>query len=104
MWDDVTPPFDAVKNDKPTTFTLSQNTPNPFNPSTTIVFTLPSDGQVTVDIYNVAGQKVDTLIDDFMPAGSHSAVWDAADFPAGVYFYTVTAGEFTRTMKMTLLK
>ncbi|MFC1512406.1 T9SS type A sorting domain-containing protein [Candidatus Latescibacterota bacterium] len=94
----------AVEEDAPASFSVAQNTPNPFNPSTTISFSLTRDGQVTVDVYNIAGQKVDTLVNDFMTAGSHSVVWDASGQAAGVYFYTVTSSDFSRTMKMTLLK
>ena len=57
-----------------------------------------------VDVFNVAGQKVDTLAEGFMAAGSHSVVWDASGFSAGVYFYTVKSGAVSRTMKMTLVK
>ena len=85
-------------------FVLSQNYPNPFNPTTTISFTIPESGDVTVDIFNVAGQKVASLVNGQMNAGSHSVVWDASDFSAGVYFYSIKAGNYTRTMKMTLLK
>jgi len=85
-------------------YALEQNAPNPFNPTTTIGFTLAKAGDVTIDVYNVAGQKVNTLMNDFMEAGSHSVVWDASGFSAGVYFYTIKSGDFSRTMKMTLLK
>jgi hypothetical protein len=94
----------AVEDDAPAAFSVAQNAPNPFNPSTTISFSLAQDGQVSIDVYNVAGQKVDTLVNDFMTSGSHSVIWDASGFSAGVYFYTVTSGDFTKTMKMTLLK
>jgi len=85
-------------------FSVAQNAPNPFNPATTIAFTVPVDGNVRVDVYNVAGQKIDTLVDDIMSAGKHSVVWDASGFSNGVYFYTVKAGDFSKTLKMTLLK
>ena len=85
-------------------YALEQNTPNPFNPTTTIGFTLANAGNVNIDVFNVAGQKVDTLVNDFMEAGSNSVVWDASEFSAGVYFYTVKSGNFTKTLKMTLLK
>ena len=88
----------------PAAFTVAQNSPNPFNPTTTISYNLAENGQVSIDVYNVAGQKVDTLVNDFMTAGSHSVVWDAADFAAGMYFYTVKAGDHAETKKMTLLK
>jgi len=83
---------------------VAQNSPNPFNPTTTISYTIAEAGNVSVDIFNVAGQKVDTVVNDFMGAGSHSVVWDASDFSAGVYFYTVKSGDFSKTMKMTLVK
>ncbi len=85
-------------------FSVAQNSPNPFNPTTSISFTLPAADHSTIEIYNVAGQKVDTLANDFMDAGKHSLVWDASGLSAGVYFYTVKSGDFSRTMKMTLLK
>ncbi len=88
----------------PAAFSVAQNSPNPFNPTTSISFTLAKAGQVTVDIYNAAGQKVDTVVNTKMNAGNHSATWNAARFSAGVYFYTVKSGDFSRTMKMTLLK
>jgi hypothetical protein len=94
----------AVDEDAAAAFAVSQNSPNPFNPTTTINFTLPVNGNVSVEVFNVAGQKVDTLVDDHMNAGQHSVVWDASGFSNGVYFYTVKSGEFAKTMKMTLLK
>ena len=94
----------SVADDSPAAFAVEQNSPNPANPTTTIGFTLPEAGSVTVDVFNVAGQRVDTLVNDFMDAGKHSVVWDGADVSSGVYFYTVTSGEFSKTMKMTLLK
>jgi hypothetical protein len=94
----------AVNTTAPSAFTVAQNTPNPFNPTTTISFTLAKAGHTTVDVYNVAGQKVSTLVNGNLSAGSHSVTWNAAKFSAGVYFYTVKSGSFTRSMKMTLLK
>jgi len=94
----------AVEDDVQAAFAVAQNAPNPFNPTTTINFTIPTAAQVTVDIYNVAGQKVDTLVNDVMNAGGHSVVWNANGFSNGVYFYTVKSGDFSKTMKMTLVK
>ena len=85
-------------------FSVAQNAPNPFNPTTTIGFTLTEASNVSIDVFNVAGQKIDTIANEFMNAGSHSVTWDASAFSAGVYFYTVKAGDYSRTMKMTLLK
>ena len=94
----------GVEEEGPAAFDVAQNSPNPANPTTAIGFTLAEAGNVTVDIYNVAGQKVDTLVNEFMDPGSHSVVWDGSDLSSGVYFYTVKSGDFSKTMKMTLLK
>jgi hypothetical protein len=93
----------AVEEDA-AAFSVAQNAPNPFNPTTTISFTIPEAGNVSVEVFNVAGQKIDTIANELMSAGNHSVTWDASGFSAGVYFYTVKSGEFFETMKMTLLK
>ena len=80
------------------------NYPNPFNPSTKIEFTLPAPAQVHLDVYNVLGQKVVTLIDMPLSAGKHSVTWDGQSAPSGVYYYRLTAGNFTQNRKMLLLK
>jgi hypothetical protein len=94
----------GVADAAPQVFSVAQNSPNPFNPSTTISFTLAKAGKVTVDIFNVSGQKVNTLVNTTMNAGNHSVTWNASKNSAGVYFYTVKSGNYSRTMKMTLLK
>ena len=94
----------GVAEAAPAAFSVAQNAPNPFNPTTTISFNLVDAGNVSIEVYNVAGQNVDTIVDGFMDAGSHSVVWDASAFSAGVYFYTVKSGGLSSTMKMTLLK
>jgi len=93
----------------PENFTLSQNYPNPFNPVTHFSLDLANETHVTFVIYNIAGQKVRTLVDEVMSAGSHTLVWDGTNedgqaLSSGVYFYRVTAGNETVTKKMTLLK
>jgi hypothetical protein len=95
--------------DLPTTFELSQNYPNPFNPSTTIAYDLPAAASVQIQIYNVAGQKVRTLIDRAESAGNHTVEWDGCDdyggrVSSGVYLYRLTAGETVLSRKMMLLK
>jgi len=94
----------GVADAAPGAFVVAQNTPNPFNPTTTISFSLAKAGKTTVEVFNVAGQKVGTLANGTMSAGSHSVTWNASKFSAGVYFYTVKSGSFSKTMKMTLLK
>jgi hypothetical protein len=93
----------GVDEAPPAAFAVEQNTPNPFNPTTSISFTLAKAEKVTVEIYNAAGQKVDTLVDTTMNAGNHFATWNASKFAAGVYF-TVKSGDVSKTMNMTFLK
>jgi len=88
----------------PTAFRLDQNYPNPFNPTTDISFSIPVAGHVTLDIYNIMGQKVTTLLDRYMQPGTHEVTWNANNVSSGVYFYRLTSGELTKTKKMTLLK
>jgi hypothetical protein len=83
---------------------LKGNYPNPFNPVTEISFSLVNSGDVKVEIFNVMGQKVATVVDGFMEAGQHTVLWDASDFSSGVYFYRLTAGDLVETRKMMLLK
>ena len=90
--------------DAPSAFAVAQNVPNPFNPSTTISFTLAKAGKTTVEVFNAGGQKVDTILNAYLGAGAHSVTWNAVKYSAGVYFYTVKTGDFSKTMKMTLLK
>ncbi len=88
----------------PTEFSLNQNYPNPFNPATTMSFSLPDAVDVKLEIYNIMGQKVTTLIDDRREAGNHVVQWDGSDAASGIYFYRITAGQYTESKKMLLLK
>jgi hypothetical protein len=93
----------------PTEFGMSQNTPNPFNPTTKVSFALPTASKVNLMVYNVLGQHVTTLVDAFMPAGYQEVIWDGTDkdghtVASGVYFYKLRAGDFTDTKKMLMLK
>jgi hypothetical protein len=86
-------------------FTLVPNYPNPFNPSTTISFTLGSTSKALLEVYNLLGQKVATLVDDVRPAGSYSVRFNAAGLPSGVYFYQLsTDNGFAQRRTMLLLK
>ncbi len=87
----VTPPID---------FKLLPNFPNPFNPATRIVFYLPRSENVTVAIFNVAGQELETLIEGQLPAGQHDLQWSANGLASGVYLCRMQAGSFTQTIKM----
>ena len=92
----------------PDSYSLSDAYPNPFNPETTIEFSVPADGYVKVDVYNTAGQLVSRLVDKNLSAGSYKTTWDAmtqdGQASSGVYFYRMEAGDFTDTRSMTLLK
>lgn len=93
----------ANMNVLPTTYSLSQNYPNPFNPLTTIEFSLPVKSKFRLTIYNILGQQVEQFSDE-LDAGYHKIEWDAGRYASGVYFYRLTAGEFSATKKMVLLK
>jgi hypothetical protein len=87
----------------PEAFAVKGNYPNPFNAKTLINFDLPVNSDVSINIYSITGQLVETISGQF-EAGSQSVSWDASDVASGVYFYKVSAGDFSQTMKMTLLK
>ncbi len=93
----------------PSEYALRQNHPNPFNPETRIQFELLKPSQVKIEIYNIHGQKIRSLVDEKKPAGSHIVTWDGRTdngelAASGVYFYRLVAGEFRQTRKMTLLR
>jgi serine protease len=81
-----------------------QNHPNPFNPTTEISFGLPTASRVTLEVYNIVGQKVATLVEGYLEAGPHSVTWDASQFSSGVYLYRLQADEMVETRKMVLMK
>ncbi|MBV6444484.1 MAG: T9SS type A sorting domain-containing protein [Ignavibacteriales bacterium] len=90
-------------------FKLGQNYPNPFNPETKIEFSLGRKAAVNLEIYDVSGKKVRSLVNGEVSAGAQSVVWDGKNdaglrVPTGVYFYTLKTGEFTESKKMILLK
>ncbi|MBX2992051.1 MAG: T9SS type A sorting domain-containing protein [Bacteroidetes bacterium] len=88
----------------PQSFLLGQNYPNPFNPSTTIRFSLPKPAYVTLRIYNILGQEVATLLNEFAEAGFRSVRFDASGLASGVYFYRLQSGQFVHTRKLVLLR
>ena len=88
----------------PDEYSLIQNYPNPFNPSTTISFSVPTNGHVTINVFDVNGRLVSTLLDDTMSSGYHNVTWDAADMSAGLYIYTLQAKGISLSNKMILMK
>jgi hypothetical protein len=93
-----------TKGSVPSTFSLDQNYPNPFNPTTTISFSLPWQSKVRLDVFNLLGEHVATLIHEQRSAGSHSVIFNASSLSSGLYFYTLHAGTFSSTRKLILLK
>jgi len=85
-------------------FELSQNYPNPFNPATTIRFNLPEAGNVKITLYNLLGQQIRTLVNEYKESGVHTINFDASDLNSGMYIYKIEAGSFVQTRKMTLVK
>jgi hypothetical protein len=81
-----------------------KNYPNPFNPITTIKFNLPYATQVRLDIFNILGQRVETVVDEVLQAGLHSYTWDGGQMASGIYLYRLTTDNFTSTRKMVLMK
>ncbi len=100
----IQPSLGRIEPELPKDFSLGQNYPNPFNPTTEINFALPTACDVSLEVYNITGQRVTTLVDEVREAGQHSVLWDASTNASGVYFYRLSAGEFTETKKMMLLK
>ncbi len=88
----------------PVDYALDQNYPNPFNPATTISFSLPVREHVTINVYNMLGQKAATLVNEIRDAGNYNITFDASDLSSGVYFYSINAGSFSATKKMILMK
>ncbi len=107
-WDpqnkDYTVGITPISSVVPASFELSQNFPNPFNPSTKINFALPKNGYTTLNIYSSAGKQVASLVNSTLSAGSYSYEFDASSLSSGVYFYTLTSANFTETKKMFLVK
>ena len=95
---------EEAKAELPPEFSLEPNYPNPFNPSTTIRYRLPSRSHVTLTVFNTLGQQVATLVEGEMEAGYHEAVFDASDLASGVYLYRLQAGDFVQARTLVLLR
>jgi hypothetical protein len=101
---DVIPPSTGIEEEQPAEIELSPAYPNPFNPITTIGFSLPEPGPVNLAVYDVTGEKVATLIDGEISAGRHEITFDGIGLASGLYFYRIQTGNFAKTGKMLLMK
>ena len=88
----------------PSQFELSQYYPNPFNPTTTIVFSLPKRSFVTLKVYDAIGREVSNLVSEELGEGKYSVPWNGKGLASGVYYYRLQAGEFVATKKLLLLR
>jgi hypothetical protein len=91
-------------NQNPVRFLLAKAYPNPFNPRTNIQFTIPKSEFLTLKIYNLLGQEVETLVSENLAAGEYKSTWDASDFASGIYYYKIVAGSNIQTHKLILMK
>jgi len=94
----------AVEVTTPLEYALEQNYPNPFNPSTSIKYSIPEGGLVTLDVYNLLGEKVGTLVNGIQEAGRYEINFDASNLASGIYVYSLKSGSFTSVKKMLLMK
>jgi hypothetical protein len=83
---------------------LAQNYPNPFNPSTVITYSIPASSNVVINVYNVIGELIKTLVNQYQEAGIYKVNFDARDLSNGIYFYKIQSGNFVEIKKMLLLK
>jgi hypothetical protein len=93
-----------IKQELPKDFNLKQNYPNPFNPTTTIKFDLPNDGLITLEIFDLLGRRIVTLVKEYKTAGSYEQVFNASSLANGVYFYKLQAGDFISSKKNDFFK
>lgn len=91
-------------NIKPTSYNLAQNFPNPFNPTTTIRYSIPNDGLVQIKIYDLSGKEVMNLVNENKVAGNYEVKFNGANLSSGIYFYRINVGEFVQTKRMVLVK
>ena len=101
---DITTGFNQESAEKPIDFMLIQNFPNPFNPSTKIKYSVPQSSNVTLTVFDILGNEIETLVNEEKSIGTYEVTWYAEELPSGVYFYQLKAGEFISTKKMILMK
>ena len=100
----ITSTITKVEDEHARYFELSQNYPNPFNPATKIHYSLPGAGQTRLEIYNILGKLVTTIVDKYQSEGAYEVTFNAGDIPSGLYFYKLQSGSYSATKKMVVLK
>ncbi len=93
-----------LETETPDAYSLYQNYPNPFNPFTGIKFTLPEESFVKIEIFDITGRLTDKIVEKKMTAGTYEAVWNGTDKPSGIYFCKMTAGKYSKTIRMVMVK
>jgi hypothetical protein len=88
----------------PTEYRLEQNYPNPFNPTTTISYSIPKEGFVTLKVYNAIGEEIAIVVNEVKQVGNYSVTFDASNLPSGIYVYQLKVNSFIETKKMILMK
>ncbi len=88
----------------PDKFVLNQNYPNPFNPSTILSYNLKADAMVKLTVYNLVGQSVEVIVDEYQNYGYYEYYFDASNLPAGIYLYKLQVGDYSSVKRMTLVK
>jgi hypothetical protein len=88
----------------PVEYKLSQNFPNPFNPSTTFNYSLKNAGDVQIEIFDASGKEIKKIVDGYRAAGSYQVNFSAGNLPSGIYYYKISTPQFVQTKKMILLK
>ena len=100
----ITSVEETGSHERPKSYSLQQNYPNPFNPTTSIEFSIPQSGFVTVQVFNTLGEVVGTLVSEELHSGNYTTSWEASGFSSGVYFYRLQTGSFSETRKLILLR
>ncbi|MCJ7552905.1 MAG: T9SS type A sorting domain-containing protein, partial [Ignavibacteriaceae bacterium] len=88
----------------PTTYFISNNFPNPFNPNTKIKYSVPQSSKVIIKVFDILGTEIETLVNEEKAVGTYELNWNAANLPSGVYFYRLQVSSFVQTRKMILLR
>ena len=94
----------SLENEHPVAFELSQNYPNPFNSNTNVKFQIINSGVVILKVFDLLGREVKTLVNEYKQPGTYQVSFNAEGISSGIYFYKMTAGEFSETKRMVLLK